>query len=389
MKKALIVTTISGFLQQFEMNDVHILQEYGYDVHYASNFNNPVYSVDKEKLQKEGIILHHIDIEKSPFSFAANVKAIGQLRRIIDDEKVDLVHCHNPMGSVAARIAAKKSSKSPYVMYTAHGFHFYENAPVMNWILYYTAEKFLAKYTDEIITINREDYNRAKTFCLKKNGGVGWIFGVGIDLDKFKRRNEMNLEVREKIGIPNDAFHIVTAAQINKNKNQRVIIEALSTLKRDDIYYTICGEGVYEEKLKKLVHEKKLDRFVKFLGYRNDMENILQSADCFAFPSKREGLGIAAVEALATGVPLIVADNRGTREYGKDGYNCIVCDANNPGMFADAIDRLYKDRAYRDELASHCRNTSQKFSLEMTDRIMRDIYKKADAYVNLKNCTNV
>ena len=134
MKKALVITTISGFLPQFEMNDVHILQEYGYQVHYASNFNNPVYSVDKEKLKNEGIILHHIDIEKSPFALKANYKALKQLRRIIDNENINLIHCHNPMGAVTARLAAKCSHKNPYVMYTAHGFHFYQGAPVKNWL---------------------------------------------------------------------------------------------------------------------------------------------------------------------------------------------------------------------------------------------------------------
>lgn len=382
MKKALVITTISGFLPQFEMNDVHILQEYGYQVHYASNFNNPVYSVDKEKLKNEGIILHHIDIEKSPFALKANYKALKQLRRIIDNENINLIHCHNPMGAVTARLAAKCSHKNPYVMYTAHGFHFYQGAPVKNWLLFYMAEKFLARYTNAIITINKEDYERAQKFHLKKDGIVGQIYGVGVNLDRFKKMPEKNEQIRKQIDIPQDAFHIVTAAEINTNKNQKVIIEAMGALKRDDIFYSICGKGNNIENLKKLVHEKNLDKYVRFLGYRTDMEDILQTADCFAFPSIREGLGIAAVEALATGVPLIVSDNRGTREYSKDGYNSIVCDANKPDTFAEAIYRLYQDREFRDELASHCRETSQKFGIEMTDSIMRDIYQKVDKQIS-------
>ena len=66
MRKALIITTISGFVPQFEMNNVSLLQEMGYEVHYASNFNRPVYDFDKELFQQWGIITHPLFIEKSP-----------------------------------------------------------------------------------------------------------------------------------------------------------------------------------------------------------------------------------------------------------------------------------------------------------------------------------
>ena len=214
-----------------------------------------------EKLKNEGIILHHIDIEKSPFALKANYKALKQLRRIIDNENINLIHCHNPMGAVTARLAAKCSHKNPYVMYTAHGFHFYQGAPVKNWLLFYMAEKFLARYTNAIITINKEDYERAQKFHLKKDGIVGQIYGVGVNLDRFKKMPEKNEQIRKQIDIPQDAFHIVTAAEINTNKNQKVIIEAIGALKRDDIFYSICGKGNNIENLKKLVHEKNLDRY--------------------------------------------------------------------------------------------------------------------------------
>ena len=62
---------------------------------------------------------------------------------------------------VLARLAAKSLGISP-VIYTAHGFHFYKGAPIINWLLYYPVEKWLSRYTDALITINQEDYHRAK-----------------------------------------------------------------------------------------------------------------------------------------------------------------------------------------------------------------------------------
>lgn len=140
MKKILYVTTISGFLPQFEGNDVRIMQEMGYEVHYASNFHNPVYPFDREKLKEQGIILHQIDVSKSPLKIRVNSRAVRQLRRIIDREQIDMVHCHNPMGGVAGRAAAHLSKAAPYVIYTAHGLHFYKGAPLLNWLLFYPAE---------------------------------------------------------------------------------------------------------------------------------------------------------------------------------------------------------------------------------------------------------
>lgn len=386
-KKALIVTTISGFLPQFEMNDVRILQEYGYEIHYASNFCNPVYSFDKEELKKKGIRLHHIDIAKSPFAIGKNFKALHQLRKLITEENITLVHCHNPMGGVVGRLAAGSVKNKPYTIYTAHGFHFYKGAPLLNWLLYYPAEKFLAHKTDYIITINKEDYDRAKKFRLKKNGDVARIHGVGVDTTRFSKRPEAEVFKRKQLGIPENAFHIVTAAELNTNKNQKIIIEAIAELGKRDIYYSICGKGPNAENLEELIRENHLESQVKLLGYRTDMEEILQTADCFAFPSIREGLGIAAVEALACEVPLIVADNRGTREYTNDGYNGIVCNAGSMLSFEKAIERLYSDKEYRLQLTVGCRKIAERFSKEATGEMMRLIYARADEKIETADIT--
>lgn len=379
MKKVLIITTISGFLPQFEMNDVKILQEYGYEVHYASNFDNPVYYCNKKSLKEQGIKLHQIDIMKSPVAISSNRKAFNQIRRIIDKEHIQMIHCHNPMGAVVARYAASASKTKPYVIYTAHGFHFYKGAPLKNWLFYYTAEKLLAHKTDMIITINKEDYERAKKFNLKKNGCVKHIHGVGVDVERFKARPTEQSALRKELGIPEKAFHIVTAAELNDNKNQKVIIEAIAKLGRDDIFYSICGEGGNEQKLNELVQELQLENRVRLLGFRKDMEDILQTADCFAFPSIREGLGIAAIEALATEVPLIVADNRGTREYTINGQNGLVCGADQVDSFAKAIEKLYSDTKYRKKLASHCRDMAEQFGIRAVEKAMQEIYAEADA----------
>lgn len=386
MKRVLFVTTISGFLPQFEKNDVKLLKQMGCQIHYASNFTNPIYAFDKTELEKNEVALHQIDIEKSPAKINKNIKAIKQLIKIIDENDIDIVHCHNPMGGVAARIAARAGKRKPKVIYTAHGFHFYKGAPMMNWLLFYTAERFLARYTDIIVTINREDYIRAKKFRLKKNGEVYLIHSVGVDKEKFAPRPELRETKRAELGIPADAFHIVTAAELNENKNQKLVIEAVAALKNKskihadkayNIYYTICGKGPNEDKLRELIKAYGLENNVSLLGYRTDMDEILQTADVFAFPSIREGLGVAAIEALMCNVPLIAADNRGTREYVSDGNNGIVCRYDAVDEFKEAIELLYGNTAYRKRMADRCRESVKKFTIEEVEKTMTKVYTRA------------
>ncbi|MCR4648710.1 MAG: glycosyltransferase family 4 protein [Lachnospiraceae bacterium] len=381
MKKILIVTTIAGFLPQFEMNDVEILQSLGYEVHYASNFDVTVYSFDASSLKKKGIILHQTDIVKSPLGIVNNNKAIKQIKKIIDEENIDIVHCHNPMGGADGRVAARLSKKRPFVIYTAHGFHFYKGAPLKNWLIYYPIEKILSRWTDAIITINEEDYERALKFPTGKKNGVYRIHGVGVNSERFKADPEKRKAMRKELNIPDDAFHIVTAAELNDNKNQTVVIEAIKNIARDDVYYSLCGEGPNENSLKELIEKYGLSDRVRLLGYRTDIEDVLQSADCFAFPSKREGLGIAAVEALLTGVPLIASDNRGTREYAIDGKNGFVCDAGSVSDFEEAITKMLDNKDIRDKMTSYARESAAEFCLGEVGKVMRKVYEDANNYV--------
>lgn len=380
MKKILIVTTTSGFLSQFELNNVKILQQQGYQVHYATNFGVPVYDVKDETLRNMGIVLHHISIEKSPFRLRKNIWALRELVRIIDREKIDVIHCHNPNGGVLGRLAAKMSRRKPYVIYTAHGFHFFKGGPVINWLFYYPVERLLARWTDILITINREDYQRACRFTFKKGGSAELIPGVGVDTKVYRplscQEMDRRRRSREALGIPDGVFHIVSAGELNQNKNHLVVIKALAGLSRQDIYYSICGEGPSREKLRKMIRHYGLTDRVFLRGYRNDMVTVLESADLFVFPSYREGMGMAALEAMAFGVPVIVADNRGTREYISDGNNGLVCRADSVREFEKAILLMYENEDLRKLLAQNALETVKKFSLEMSEQKSRKIYQR-------------
>ena len=249
-KHILILTTTNEFLGKFERENVKILQSMGFAVHYASNMREPHYISDEARIQQMGVQTHHIDIARSPFMVQDNLKALRQLVWLIRTCHIQVIHCHTPVGGLLGRLAGLLfRSWKLMVMYTAHGFHFYKGAPLLNTLVYYRVEKWMARFTDVLIVINEEDYINARRFRLKKGGHVYKIPGTGLDRDVFKpvTKEKRNL-CRERLGIREDEFFLVSIGELNENKNHRVVLEALTKLKQRNqnhfnIRYGICGDG--------------------------------------------------------------------------------------------------------------------------------------------------
>lgn len=151
--KVLFLSNTANF-SKFNLPFMRWFHEQGWQVDYASAGEESVSDCDNQ---------FSICIARSPFSFK-NIRAYRQLKKILVENNYDLLHCHTPMGGVLGRLAARKLWKAGKikVIYTAHGFHFYKGAPLLNWLLYYPVEKCLSRCTDVIVTINEEDYERAK-----------------------------------------------------------------------------------------------------------------------------------------------------------------------------------------------------------------------------------
>lgn len=366
MKKILIVSTVSRQFYLFEQGNIKVLKSLGYEVHGAANFED-----SNVRLDKLEIVRHHFDIQRSPFSFK-NIKAYKQLKKIMSTEKFDAVHCHSPMGGFLARLAAK-SIGIKTVIYTAHGFHFFKGAPLINWMVYYQVERWLAKYTDILITINKEDYQRAeKSF---KAGRVEYIPGVGIDTKKISEVIINKSEKRREVGISDNDFVILSVGELNKNKNHETVIRALGKLNNSKIHYLICGQGLLETYLKSLVTKLGLENQVHLLGFRKDVIEICKASDIFIFPSKREGLGLSALEAMACGLPIITSNIHGIVDYSVDevtGYSLNPKDAEG---FAKAIVNLTKDERLRARMGRYNLEAVKIYDWKNVEVLIEEIYK--------------
>lgn len=380
MKKVLIVASVVSFIEWFNKENVDFLNdELKCEVHIACNLDYMNDTDEKrtnqyiEKLKTQGIILHNIAFARSPLSFK-NMKAYRKLKEIIYTGKFDLIHCHTPAASMLTRIAAKKARKSgSVVMYTCHGFHFHNSSPKKNWILYYPVEKFLSRYCDYIVTINKEDYNRAKTFHCKN---VRYIPGVGVDIKKIRNMNVDKVAKKESIGVPADKILVISAGELIERKNHAVIIKALAKINNPDIYYAIAGKGPLKDYLSNLAKELGVSDRVALLGFRTDVFELYHAADISAFPSKIEGLGLAGVEAMAAGVPLISSNVHGILDYVIEGKTGFACKPNNVDAFANAIETLANSKKLRDSMKEHCLRAVEPFEISNALNVMWNIYKE-------------
>lgn len=373
MKKALIVASVGGFIG-FEKDNIKRLENLGFEVDIAC----------AQKGWEKYLVGFSNRIIDIPFSRRplsnSNIIAYKKIMKLIEKEDYRVIHCHTPIAGVITRFAARNKRKGNCkVLYTAHGFHFYKGAPLKNWLLYYPIEWICAHWTDVLITINKEDYARAKKHM--HAGQVEYIPGVGVDLKKFSAHLfslDDRLAKRRELGIPEGSFVLLSVGELNANKNHEVVIRAIARRNNKSIQYVIAGEGERRDYLLKIAEELGVSGQVHLLGFRNDMADLYHAADVCVFPSIREGLGIAAIEGMASGLPLICADNRGTREYALNGENAIVCRCESIDDFENAIIKMYEDNDFRHKCSIRNISVVKEFSVEKTLEIMMEIYQNID-----------
>lgn len=373
IKKVLMLASVASMIDQFNMSNIRLLQEMGYHVHVACNFvKGNTCDADhirklQQKLDQMQISWHQWDCPRSVFDMSACFRAYRQLLELTGRYQFAWIHCHSPVGGVLARLAAHR--RGIRVLYTAHGFHFYKGAPIRNWLLYYPVEKLLAYWTDVLVTINREDYQFAKRNL--KAGKIYWIPGVGIDVEKFASRvGQREASFCKRFEIPKQALLLLSVGELNKGKNHRMVITALSALGRKDVFYLVCGQGALAKKLQHYADQMGVGAQVRFPGYQEDTPCIYRNADIFVFPSKREGMPVALMEAMAAGLPCIVSDIRGNREL----IPFVKIDPKQPRQLTGMLSLLLKDQQLRIKYGRYNQKKICGYSQKEVERRMRRIY---------------
>lgn len=380
MKNILIVASVISFIEWFNKENVDFLQnEMGCKVHIACNFD---YMQDTDiertkryiaRLREKGVVLHNIHFARNPIS-KQNIQAYKQLKAVISNTHFDCIHCHTPTVSMMSRLAAKRARKNgTTVMYTCHGFHFHHASAKKNWLVYYPVERFLSRYCDYLVTICKEDFHRAQTFHCPN---VRYIPSVGVDIRTIKQMVVDKAEMKASIGVPADATLVLSAGELIERKNHEVIIRALAKIENKNVYYAIAGKGPLKAYLSQLAEQLGVSDRVLFLGFRTDVYALYHAADISAFPSKIEGLGLAGVEAMAAGVPLVSSNVHGILDYVIDGQTGYALPPQDVDGFAAAIEKLANDAALRESMKANCLAAVEPFELSNALQVMWDIYRE-------------
>ncbi|MDO4559448.1 MAG: glycosyltransferase [bacterium] len=308
MPKLLMAATVALTLKSFLLPHAKYMRDQGWTVDgMASGIGADV--ACKEAFDS----CFDIPWSRNPFDIRKMACAYKRVLEVVSSGRYDVVHLHTPVAAAVGRLALRKIRRSGRVkvVYTAHGFHFYKGAPLLNWLLYYPMERFLSRYTDVLITVNKEDYHRALTFNAAE---VAYIPGIGVDFGKFRNCGADTTAKRRELGIPEDAWLLLSVGELNKNKNHIAVLRALSIMRNPAIHYMIAGEGPLHEYLPKKAKELDIEGGVHLLGYREDTPELYKVADCFVFPSLREGLPVALMEAAVSGLPIICSKIRGNTD---------------------------------------------------------------------------
>ncbi|SIQ33799.1 glycosyltransferase family 4 protein [Domibacillus enclensis] len=372
--KVAFVASVYRHLAAFHLPYMKWFQLQGFDVHAYGLPDN-----GKEEVERIGVLCHDVTFQRSPFQLD-NIRALKQLTASFQQEGFQVVHVHTPVASVLGRIAAKRSNV-PAVLYTAHGFHFFEGAPLINWLTFYPVERIMAKYTDYLLTMNEEDFKRARRFPVKQE--VLFVKGVGVDRSGFLGENDQRKkETRARLGIGEKEFVIVCVAELSDRKNQVQLIEALHQLKTNrPVRCLLVGNGEGEEKLRQMTAAYGLSDVIRFLGFRKDVPELIEASDVVTLLSRQEGLPRALMEGLAAGKPIVTTDVRGNRDLVVHGQNGYVVGLGHVEETVWAFDRMINRPHMLKEMGGQSRELSRQYDTFFILKEMERVYKRATQHV--------
>lgn len=386
MSKILFISNISNRITTFVTASIAAAHSLNMDFYQAANWQDADPSQIATDEKAYDIKIKSVPIPRNPLA-KTNFTAYKELVAFIKQENIDYIHCNTPTGGILGRLAGKKC-KVKKVIYQAHGFHFYKGAPKINWLVYYPVEKWLAHYTDALITINSEDFELAKAkLKLRKNGKVYYVPGVGIDTSQYNLSEKSREEKRRELGLGEDDVALISMGDLIERKNYATAIRSISETNEPKLQYFICGKGPEEENLKELAESLGVAKQIHFLGFRSDIKELLAAADIFLFTTKQEGLPRSMMEAMASGLPCIASKIRGNTDLLDGTEGGFLCETTDTAAYAEKLKLLANDKDLREVMGKNNLIAIQKFSTETVNEELSKVYEAEFSGVNFNEYT--
>lgn len=397
MKKALMHAHTAYMVTQFNIDNIKILQDLGYTVDVACCWNDDDSALSPEALKERRKRLDDLGcrvIETASLRKIFNIgelsKAYHQLKSEVEANKYEIVHTQSPIGGVICRLACRKARKlyGTKVIYAAHGFHFFKGAPLKNWIVFYNVEKWCSRFTDLLITINKEDYDNARKFKAKQ---VAYIPGAGVDTHKFVASDDARARVRKELGIDDDTIVLLSVGELIRRKNHGEVLRALKIMKDNGtlltpdsdervqpkykLKYLIAGRGKIQGELEETIKHLGLEKYVELLGFRRDIADVFAASDIYVFPSHQEGLPVALMEAMSVGMPVVCSKIRGNTDLINEGEGGYLFDSKDAKSLVAALNKaLVDNETKRYEMGQKNVETMREFDKTKVNEVMKNLY---------------
>jgi glycosyltransferase involved in cell wall biosynthesis len=302
------------------------------------------------KLRRLGIPVHTVPLTRG-YDVAKLLQSLLQMTRYLRRERIDLVHTHCSIPGFTGRLAAWLAGV-PVIVHTVHGFHFHDRTPWLKRHFYVAVERFAGLFTDTLLSQNRYDLELAGRYHIVPRNRLRYI-GNGIKLDEFRVPAPTDRQGGETT--------ITCIARLEPVKNHRMLFEAAHLLKMRGHRFRVqvVGDGPLRDSYMTLCGELGIDDRVAFLGYRDDIPQILATTDLSVLTSVKEGIPRALLEPMAMGLPVVATRVNGNREVVRDGECGFLVALDDSVALADAIEKLITDGELRARMGRRARQIAE------------------------------
>lgn len=308
----------------------------------------------------------------------SDFKALLTLIRIFKKENPRIVHTHTSKAGILGRWAAF-FGKVKIIIHTPHGHVFWGYFNKWKTVFFIILERLSALITDRIIALTEREKNDHLQFRIAPEEKFTVIHS-GVDLTAFSETRINSIKMREKLGILPEAVVVGTVGRLTPIKGQRYLLKAAAGIspRIEALFFVFLGDGELAGELAKTSSLLGIKN-VKFLGWRQDVSEIMSTFDIFVLPSLNEGMGKVLIEAMALGKPIVASDVGGIPDLVTHNHNGLLVPPANVERLAYSISLLYHDAAKRKEMGNRGKVIAAEYSAELMVRKIERLYAEVSS----------
>lgn len=305
-----------------------------------------------------------------------DLKALFGLIGIFRDEKPHIVHTHTSKAGILGRWAAFFANIT-IIVHTPHGHVFWGYFNKWKTACFILLERMTASITDKIITLTEQEKKDHLRFKIAPDEKFTVIHS-GVDLTAFSNARINAPAMREKLGISPEAFVVGTAGRLTPIKGQKYLLEAAAIIspRKPDLFFVFLGDGELASELSKMASSRGIKN-VMFLGWRQDVPEVMSTFDIFVLPSLNEGMGKVLVEAMALGKPIVASDVGGIPDLVIHNHNGLLVPPADVEGLVNSINELLHDPIKRKEMGDRGKVVAADYSAEAMIQKIDQLYDEA------------